>query len=180
MNRWISLVSLLTITTALACNSQAGPQSSSETRKDEPVGMLQLSLTGVDSQMQQYRLRAATFDIQGTRYTDYQSVSTSVSSETDIDNPFVRARLFYGSYSVSLRPEDWYMERITPDGAQRVDQAVLLSTQSMSVYVQQGGVSQIGFQFGVDGELIDFLGGDLDIGISVQRAPNAQAGAGGS
>jgi hypothetical protein len=135
------------------------------------VGAIEVALTGVDAELQEYRLRAATFDITGTRYTDGQDVSLSVSSESDLDNPVLTTRLFYGNYSVTLHSEDWYLERITDDGAERVEQALLLSPAMQYATVYQGGVSRMTFQFGVDGELIDFYGGDLEIGIGVQRAP---------
>lgn len=166
----IAIASLLCVLVGCAADAAEG--------NDGETGTLALSLVGSDAGQQTYRLRAATFDIQGTRYYDYQSVSTSVSSESDPDGAFLRARLFPGSYSVSLRPGEWYLERIGENGSERVQQAVLLSSATQSAYVQQGYVSQVAFQFGVDGELIDFIGSDLDIGITVQRAPDAGASAG--
>jgi hypothetical protein len=141
------------------------------------LGTMQLSLTGMDAQMQQYRLRAATFAIEGTRYTDFQAVSMTVSSDTELDSPTVRTRLFYGYYSVSLRPGEWYIERLSPNGdAEPVAEVVLLSAPTQSISIQQGAVTQIAFQFGVDGELIDFVGGDLEIGIGIVRAPGTEGG----
>jgi hypothetical protein len=134
-----------------------------------------LALRGVDADMQTYRLRDATFDVSGTRYTDFTSVATVMSSESDLESATLRSQLFYGSYLVSLRPESWYLERITPDGAERVARAVLLSQPQQNVFVSQGQVSRVAFQFGVDGELIDFLGGEIEIEIGIQRAPDAGA-----
>lgn len=141
------------------------------------LGTMQLSLTGVDAQMQLYRLRAASFGIQGTRYTDSQAVSMTVSSDTELDSPTLRTRLFYGYYSVSLLPDDWYVERLTPSGgAERVAQAVLLSAPTQSIGIQPGLVTQVAFQFGVDGELIDFAGGDLEIGVGFVQPPDREGG----
>jgi hypothetical protein len=137
------------------------------------VGAIEVALTGVDADLQEYRLRSATFDINGTRYNDGQGVSLSVSSESDLDNPVLSTRLFYGYYGVTLFSGDWYLERITAEGTERVDQAVLLSPATQYTFVNQGAASQVTFQFGVDGELIDFYGGDLEIGIGVQRAPGS-------
>jgi hypothetical protein len=143
----------------------------------DDVGTLQLSLTGTDSKNQQYRLREATFPIGGTRYDTNEYVNTSVSSEDDPDSPTLRARLIYGYYLISPPAVGWYLERLTEAGAERVEHAILLSQAGQYAYVQQGTVSQVGFQFGVDGELIDFLGGDLEISIGIQNAPDRDAGA---
>jgi hypothetical protein len=169
-----ALVTLLVLAMA-ACGADPGSEPSAREADAAEVGTLQLSLTGVDAQLQQYWLRAARFDIQGTRYTDLQSVSEQVFSDTELDSPVIRTRLFYGSYTVSLSAEqDWYIERLTPNGAaERVAEVVLLSSPTQSVFVQQGQVSQVAFQFGVDGELIDFVGGDLEIGIGIVQAPAA-------
>lgn len=140
---------------------------------DDKVGTLQLSLTGTDSKNQQYRLREATFPISGTRYDTNQSVYTSVSSEDDPDSPTLSARLIYGYYYVSPPSDGWYLERITENGPERVEHAVVLTTASQYAYVQQGATTQLAFQFGVDGELIDFIGGTLEISIGIQNAPDA-------
>lgn len=170
MRLWTILISAFALALT-ACNYDTSTNVPGDTA--ETVGTMQLLLTGVSSSMQEYRLRDATFDIQGTRYTDYQSVSTSVSSEAEPDAAVARARLFYGNYTVSLRAEDWYLERVTPTGSERVAAAVLVSIQPQYVSIQQGAVSRVAFQFGVDGELVDFLGGELEIGIDVRELPDA-------
>ncbi len=152
------------------CGTDPGTESAAS---HEEVGTLQLALRGVAPDMQVYRLRHATFGVQGVRYSDFQGVSSTLSSESDLENEVLRSRLFYGSYTVDLRPEGWYLERLTPEGPQRVARAVLLSSPQQGVFVQQGGVSRIAFQFGVDGELIDFQGGDLEIAIDIRQAPDA-------
>lgn len=160
-----------------ACAVEYRMDESSVEEDGAELGTMQLSLTGMDAQMQQYRLRAASFDIQGTRYTDFQAVSMTVSSDTELDSPTVRTRLFYGYYSISLQPEAWYIERIGSNGdAEQVAEAVLLSAPTQSISIQQGAVTQVAFQFGVDGELIDFLGGDLEIGVGIVQAPGSESG----
>jgi hypothetical protein len=141
----------------------------------ETVGGVQVALTGTDSRMQVYRLRQATFDIQGTRYTDFQSVFEMVSSEEDLDAASLTVDLVRGAYSVTLRP-DWHLERITDSGAVPV-QAVLLSPVSQSVFIEQHATSRVAFQFGVDGDMVIFFGGELDIEIEIETAPDAGAGA---
>src|SRR5688500_10627985 len=118
------VLSIATIALA-ACTQELATDQESELRD---VGSLEVALTGMDSDLQEYRLRAATFDIYGTRYIDNQTVSRSAFSDDDIESPVLRTRLFHGSYSVTLRPDAWYLERVTPDGTEPVQQAVLLST----------------------------------------------------
>jgi hypothetical protein len=173
----IRLCHVLALSFAVAACGYHGEDTAAA--DDSEVGTLQLALTGVDAQMQRYRLRDATFDIQGTRYTDFQSVTDKVESESDPDGELLSARLFHGSYTVALQPLAWYIERIAADGngAERVEHVALLSSAQQSVGITAGAASRIAFQFGVDGELIDFLGGDLEIGISILNAPGT-AGAG--
>ncbi|HMI90195.1 MAG TPA: hypothetical protein VK509_02475 [Polyangiales bacterium] len=172
----IQLRPILALGFALAaCGDLAEPDA---TPGDDPaLGTLQLALTGMDAQMQRYRLRGATFDVQGTRYTDYQPVLTTISSESDPDGELLSTRLFQGYYTIALRPEDWYIERISAEGAARVEHVALLSSAQQSTSITAGAASRIAFQFGVDGEPIDFLGGKLEIGISILNAPGS-AGAG--
>jgi len=150
-----------------ACNYEAADSGAS-------VGTLRVALTGVDEGGQTYRLRQATFDISGYSYLDGSSVMSSVSSETDVDAEVIAERLLPGSYTVTLA-DGWHIERQTPDGFQPVAQAILLSSRQQSVGIAENQSSQVYFQFGVDGSLIDFHHGDLVIGITVVRA---QAGAG--
>lgn len=173
MKSWFCHVLALSFAVT-ACSGRAEQDAYSD---DTAVGSLQLALTGMDAQQQLYRLRGATFDIQGTRYTDYQPVLATVSSESDPDAELLSTRLFHGFYTVSLLAEGWYIERVTEEGAIRVEQVALLSSPSQSIGITAGAASRIAFQFGVDGELIDFIGGDLEIGISIQNPPGT-AGAG--
>lgn len=164
--------------TAAACGDVATEGEPRVTEDD--VGTLQLSLTGVDADNQLYRLRAATLVVSGTSYHDGQAVYVELSSEDGLDDELLSARLMQGYYSVSLvSPPQWYIERITAEGTERVQQAVLLSQPTQYTVIQPGGVSQVGFQFGVDGDLIDFFGGRLDIGIGIQRAQPVAGATGG-
>jgi hypothetical protein len=155
-----------------ACTAAPAPDES-----NGPLASLELALTGSDAEANVYRLRNATFSIDGYSQVSgqggYGYVNTSISSEDSIDDVLLTTRLLPGSYSVGLVGSDWYLERVTPNGAVRVQEAVLLSAQSQYVWLSEGGVSQVYFQFGADGTLIDFRHGDLTIGISVERAPGA-------
>jgi hypothetical protein len=173
MKQW-SYLALVCVLVAAGCGEQASNEATNEEALE--VGSLQMSLTGVDADSRQYRLRGATFDISGTRYNDFQSVHATLSSEGSADGPTLSTRLVYGYYSVALLPDGWYLERITSEGAERVERALLLSSPAQNVSIQQGFVSQVGFQFGVDGDVIDFYSGGLDITIGIQHAPDAGAG----
>jgi hypothetical protein len=139
---------------------------------DAEVGTLQLNLTGTDRQGQQFRLRNAEFDIGGYYYYPYpnsQPALITVSSETDLDSPAISTELVPGQYYVTLSNHLWYLEKLGDQGWERVDQAVLLSPESQYAYVYQNSTSTVAFTFGVDGELIDFRHGTLEIGINIEH-----------
>jgi hypothetical protein len=180
MNRFV--LTALLILGAAACAEDSGgtidesnPQSEDETN----VGRLSLSLTGVDSQGRQYRLRNAQFYISNNSgYYPYDPYSpgapypyrydggapsvTVVSTESDPDADFISVRLVPGGYYVGLEG-DWYIERVTTAGPERIERAVLLNGAYQYAYVYQNGAYNVVFRFGVDGDLIDFRHGDLII-----------------
>jgi hypothetical protein len=162
---------------ALAFTGCTQPLASEHHEAVETVGSVQVALTGTDSRMQVYRLRQANFDIQGTRYTDFQSVYEVASTEDDLDAQSLTIDLVRGAYSVMLRP-DWYLERVTDSGADPI-QAVLLSPASQSVFIERHATSRVAFQFGVDGDMVTFFGGELEIDIEIENAPDAGGGAEG-
>jgi hypothetical protein len=139
---------------ACAPDSASDPEALAEA--NVAIGTLQLELLGSDAQRQQYRLHAATFDIRGTPFEDPQPVTLTLESESQPEAASLRTRLLYGYYDVSLRDDGWYLERLTPEGPERVERAVLLSTRTQYAYVQEGEVAPVGFQFGVDGRMVDF------------------------
>ncbi|HET6337436.1 MAG TPA: hypothetical protein VFG30_29630 [Polyangiales bacterium] len=159
----------------------------------QPRGVVRLQLTAADSGGVQYRLRNAQFQISGWPdnvggpwpvWEDDGGVSAGaggnpgfppgyvnivVSSETDPDAEFITTRLIPGSYNINLMNDDWYLERETEDGIERVAQVVLLTPRYQYVYVWDGGVAYVNYTFGVDGEPIDFRSGELQIGISIEK-----------
>jgi hypothetical protein len=186
----------------IACGQEADDPSES------PRGSLTLALTAVDSGGVQYRLRNAEFQVTGypdgyPYYPPYVVdddggmsaggrggsggypgyVDITLSSETDPEAAVITKRLVPGSYNVFLSNSDWYLERTTEDGTERVEQAVLLSSPYQYVYVYDGGVTQVNYRFGVDGELIDFRSGELQIGIEIEKpgehCPGGYGGYGG-
>ncbi|HYO95587.1 MAG TPA: hypothetical protein VER33_13790 [Polyangiaceae bacterium] len=163
---------------------------------DEPdagkVGNLGIALTGVDGQGQEYRLRSASFEISG--YPDHYDESPAagaggtgtdptyytevVSSDEEPDAATISRRLLPGYYYVYMMNTDWYLERLLPGGPERVEQAILLSPRQTYAYIWDGSSRTVSYRFGVDGELIDFRSGQLDIAIIVEQ-PNEGGGAGG-
>lgn len=162
------------------------------TEETEARGTLALALTSSDSNGTSYRLRNATFRVEGWPsvggdaigsvdaglsqdagpiLTDSGSWSPpyveTLSSEDDIDSPFLESVLLRGSYEVTLEP-GWFLERVDAEGATPVE-AILLSASRQHAWIEGGHTSFVRFTFGVDGSLIDFFGGRLQIGIDVIR-----------
>jgi hypothetical protein len=163
---------------ALGCVGAAVPEEQERERAEDRdrVGTLAMNLTGTDARGRQYRLRNADFQVVPYYYDPTLPSSTTLSSETDPDAQFIEHRFLSGYYTVSLVPGAWYLERLTPGGAERVDLAVLLSEPSVFVVINPASTSEVYFSFGVDGEVIDFRGGKLRIGIQVQLPPEDDAG----
>lgn len=166
------------------CVADAGgthDQGPAETEVKQ-LGGLSLSLTSSDSQGRPYRLRNAFFTVQSDYYAwggGYDGGTpqppTVVSTEDDPDAERLSVRLVPGQYRVSLGG-DWYIERLTATGPERVEQVVLLTESSQYAYVGQDWNYDLEFRFGVDGTLIDFRHGDLNIDISIELPGEGPAG----
>jgi hypothetical protein len=169
-----TLIGLLAATCVISCAGNAAPMRDD----DRSVGTLVLTLTGSDRHGQRYRLRNAEFDISGYNYLYPEAPTTqiTVSTETDLDAPSIVTEVVPGQYGVTLSNRFWYLEKLTDQGAERVDDAVLLSPESQYVYVSQDGTSRVYFAFGVDGELIDFRHGTIEIGILIEHPDDEDAG----
>lgn len=167
----------LTLLAGFGCSSEGAKEQASD---DGQNGTLALLLSATDAQGESYRLRNAEFAINGYSYVTGQYTSTTVSSETDPQLPVVKARLLEGYYDVSFIDSGWYMEHLTAAGAEPVEKSTLLGPASVSTYIYRGTVSPVSFAFGVNGELVDFLGGQLEIGITVEQPPFGTGGAAGS
>jgi hypothetical protein len=138
---------------------------------EDAIGGLSLALTSVDNQGRSYRLRDAVFSISSEYGWYYDGGTppppTTLSTETDPDADRLTARLLPGGYRVALEG-DWYLERLGPNGPQRVQQAVLLTNAVQYAYIYDGWNYDLDFRFGVDGTLIDFRHGDLNVDISIE------------
>lgn len=170
---------------ALALAAQACAEEGSDTGNNDPqqeageLGSLSLKLTGVDTSGRDYRLRNASFTISSGfgfpfpfpfPFADASvGTSTVVSTETSPNAPVIAVELVPGSYNVSLSNPDWFLERAVNGVWERVDQAVLLSSATQFASVFEGGTTPVAFRFGVDGELIDFRSGELEIGIEIEQ-----------
>lgn len=188
--RRISLLLSLGLLSLTACGpGGAGPGSGGDSSE---YSSLEVSLTGVDPEGDLYRLRNAEFEIVSyTRYGDAGATRRVVSSEDDPDAEFIHVRLLPANYTVELLNDDWYLERREGSSGQfeTVDDAILLSNRQQYVYLYDNSTRTIYYRFGVDGDLIDFRHGDLNIGIQIEKPdedggrppyPPADAGVGGN
>jgi hypothetical protein len=160
---------------ATACAACAG-QTPSDQQQDDVLGTLALNLVGSDRHGTQYRLREAEFDV--TQYNYYpqpvQNVIT-LSTETNPMASTLDAKLPPGTYTVTLSNRLWYLERLSSNGPERVENSVLLSEASVYTYIYDRGTTDVYFTFGVDGELIDFRSGKLRVNIQIEL-PDDDAG----
>src|SRR5262245_40913283 len=109
----------------LAACAEASDRDASPPPGDE-LGSLELALTALDDQQQQYRLRNATFDVSGYSYDTGNYTDMQLSSEAEPDAELLRARVLAGSYTITLVNSDWYFERLTERGYEPVAESVLL------------------------------------------------------
>jgi hypothetical protein len=176
---WLGLAAALMLP---ACADDRPAEDTAPETEQKELGSLTLNLTGADTDGRAYRLRHADFAISSNGYYgdgdgdgdyggdgDYESSTKIVSSETDPDAATITERLVPGYYGVSLISEDWYLERLEEGGWSRVEQAVLLSERYQYAYIYNQSTSLVAYRFGVDGELIDFRSGELQIGIEIEQ-----------
>lgn len=172
--KWlVSMVLLATFGCSADGAQGTGPDS------DGPTGNLALNLSAQDSAGETYRLRNAEFQISGYSYATGQEIytNTTVSSETDPERPVITTRLLEGYYGVAFNSAlPWFMEHVTPAGTEPVAKAIFLGPASASAYVYPHSTSTVSFRFGINGELVDFYGGDLEIGITVEGPPVSAGG----
>jgi hypothetical protein len=145
------------------------PTSPDVNEEQKPSGIA-LSLVATDSQGRTYRLRDASFVI--TPYYWWSADGgvpspQTLSTETHPEATRMSVRLLPGEYVVALQG-NWYIERVTANGVERVQKVVLLSQQTQYAYVSDGWYANVEFRFGVDGDLIDFRHGDLHVDVVVE------------
>lgn len=174
----LSLAMMIMIGTACTQASPLPEDRTSGNRAGE-LGSLSFELTATDTKGRQYRLRQAEFNVQGyAPWGDGGVTSTVLSSETDPGAAVISTRLLPGYYNIWLGG-NWYIERITANGPERVEKVVLLSEAYQYAYIYHQGTSYVTYRFGVDGELIDFRHGDLNISIGIEQPGDPVDGCGG-
>jgi hypothetical protein len=182
MKRELLMALALTFICA-ACDGDADPRMPTSSSEAGELGSINLSLIGTDSKGTQYRLRGAELLIakESTSGIDAGTTPlTTLSTELDPDAAYLSARLAPGIYQVTLLGA-WYIERIGPTGAERVERAALLGDATQRTHVTGGGSAALVFyRFGIDGDVIDFDTGELRIGVDFQqpRDSGVDAGAG--
>lgn len=172
---------LVAVALGMAACADAGPADEpAANEENQELGNLTLNLVGADTDGRQYRLRNGVFGIYGSPEFPFpgfpyppsdsgSGYSQTVSTETDPDAPLISLRVVPGQYYINLESQDWYLERQAAGGWERVAQTVLLSSAYQYAYVYNGGVTSVAFRFGVDGELIDFRSGELQVGIEIEQ-----------
>jgi hypothetical protein len=171
---------------AFSCADEGSPLEGESVESNESeLGDLTLNLTGYDTQGRQYRLREAQFVVSNYQYDDCYyfgcdagtNVAKVLSTEVDPNAATLTTTLVPGSYRVDLL-DNWYIERLTSNGPERIERAVLLSERLQYAWIFHGGASYLAYRFGVDGELIDFRHGDLVIGSEFELPGDSQPDAG--
>jgi hypothetical protein len=102
-------------------------------------------------------------------WNPYPGFSKVVSSETELGAASIVERVVPDYYAVQLLDSGWYLERLEDEEWTTVEQVVLLSERIQYVYVEHGYVAHVAYRFGVDGELIDFRSGEVEIGIEIEQ-----------
>jgi hypothetical protein len=155
-----------------ATDTEDNPAPSETEQPDiKQVGAISLSLSSHDSKGREYRLRSANFTVtEAVYYYVYDGGSPktiTLSSEQDPNASILSTRLTPGEYLVSLQP-GWYVERLSATGSERVAKTVLLSASEQYTYVSAGSSTSLQFRIGVDGDLIDFRYGELNIDTVIE------------
>lgn len=180
MKKTYGLILALALAGQACAEEDSTTDNTSAPSETAELGSLTLKLTGVDTSGRDYRLRNASFIISPGfpsfpfpfpfPFEDASvGTSTTVSTETNPNAPVIAVELVPGNYNVNLSNPDWFLERAVGGVWQRVDQAVLLSSANQFASIFNGGTTPVAYRFGVDGELIDFRAGELQIGIEIEQ-----------
>jgi hypothetical protein len=174
MRRFV--LAMMMVVASAGCGEETEPSTGNETPElpdqdhVEPSGIA-LELVAIDSQGRSYRLRNADFIIQPYYYYYYGdggvSAPQTVSTEANPSASRIEVRLLPGQYMVTLAG-DWYLERLVGTAVERVQKVVLLSERTQYAYIADRSFVSLDFRFGVDGDLIDFRYGNLNIDISIE------------
>ena len=126
------------------------------------VGTMRMALSATTASNVTYRLRDAVFDIAGPQ-------NLSVSSESyNPKDQFITFDLHAGDYDVELTT-GWFMEYSTDKKAWFVVDAALTSDNPADVAIVTDTSANVIYKFQVDGSLITFGDGKLNIGMEVEE-----------
>lgn len=172
-----AMAMVVVLSAGAGCTSDATTSSSptTQTQQEKATGTLALGLTSTDTQGREYHLRNATFTISPAYYwyDGGLSPAQTISTETNPDSNHLSMRLVPGEYTVTLA-DGWYIERSTASGVERVQKVVLLSPSTQYAYVTQDWSTELEFRIGVDGDLIDFRHGDLNVDVAIELPQDHQ------
>ena len=182
MKREILMALALTLIGA-ACDDGSAARPTTDTNEASGLGSIKISLVGMDSKGTQYRLRGADFLIAKEGQAGSDSGTTpleTLSTELDPSAAYLSTRLGPGMYQVTLQGA-WYIERLDPAGAQRVERATLLGEATQRTNVAGGAApAMVFYRFGIDGDVVDFDTGELRIGVDFQLPRDAGVDGGGT
>jgi hypothetical protein len=156
MNNNLNALKIITLFFA-ACQEETDP--------DLPGGELRMGVVGQDDAGLYYRLRDATFQVQGP---DSFTVDTEFNPTTDVFSLTVSA----GPYDVVLE-DGWRIERWDPISDATLDvPATLISENPVSTVVSGSETASVVFVFNVPDAGPVVLGpGDLEIDIDIETTP---------
>lgn len=124
----------------------------------ESFGQVRMALTGTSVEGNLYRLRAATFTIEGP-------ASAVLATEENPDITVLSADLPPGAYTSTLGG-NWYLEREDGVGFVPVE-AMLISANPADFQVNAQVASELVYQFSTDGTIVTIGDGSVDISIEV-------------
>ena len=139
--------------------------SSGDQTDQYALGTVRLNLTGSSNTGTTYRLRNATFVVTGP-------VQVTLSSETDVNAPSIKAELPAGSYVINLNA-NWSLEK-SVNGTFVPVKAALASANPIGFQITDQGVTGVAFQFNAGDDVVALGDGTLDLTIDIND------GAGGS
>jgi len=129
---------------------------------ESDVGSARMALRATSAQNIQYRLRDAVFEITGPE-------TKTLSSESYNRNAaFISVDLHAGDYDIELMPGSW-MEYSHDNQDWFLIEHTLVSDNPVSTSVVTGESTDVIYRFSVDGNLITFGDGEVNIGIEVEE-----------
>jgi hypothetical protein len=127
------------------------------------TGTVELPLIAQSSSGVTYRLRDATFELEGPAF-----VTIDTRDEAAADDASLELDLPTGSYAAKLL-EGWRLVRVEDDGSESGVSALLTSANPLSFSIGEGVITPVVFRFKLASGDVDF--GGAEIGIDVDDSP---------